>query len=150
MPKSTTSEGSSFAQKETFDKKYWKNKDCFKCGKTGHPANFCKQKNPKKGKQAKANKDDDDQSVSSSAESVRKLNKDINKMKKNFATVNTQLNKLKEEADGSDLSESNEEEDSHFQVCHEVHFTQFDEEFEPRIAKLFKQADASKIKLDLK
>ena len=44
-------------------------------------------------------------------------------MKKNFATVNTQLNKLKEEADGSDLSESNEEEDSHFQVCHEVHFT---------------------------
>jgi hypothetical protein len=51
VPKMTSSEGSSFAQKGgrggrggkgwatmTFDKEYWKDKTCFNCGKKGHPS----------------------------------------------------------------------------------------------------------------
>jgi hypothetical protein len=41
------------------------------------------------------------------------------------------------------------EEESHFQVNQALQFAQLDKKFEPRIAKLFKQAGSS-IKLDLK
>ena len=95
--------------------------------------------------------DDDEKSVASNAKSVRKLSKDFKKMKKNFATVNTQLTKLAGEGDGgSDLSDSDQDESSHFQTG--LQFTQFKEQFEPRIAKIFKQTHAtkSKIKLDLR
>ena len=36
-------EGSSFSQKggDTFDNKFWKNKECFDCGKKGHPSTHC-------------------------------------------------------------------------------------------------------------
>ena len=39
----TAPEGSSFAQRggDTFDKKFWKNKECFNCGKKGHPSTHC-------------------------------------------------------------------------------------------------------------
>jgi hypothetical protein len=52
------------------------------------------------------------------------------------------------EAD-SDISESEGQEASHFQVDQALQFAQIDKKFEPRIAKLFKQAGSS-IKLDLK
>jgi hypothetical protein len=52
------------------------------------------------------------------------------------------------EAD-SEISESEGEEASHFQVDQALQFAQLDEKFEPRIAKIFKQAGSS-IKLDLK
>ena len=52
--------------------------------------------------------DDDNRSVESTADSVRKLEKDLKLMKNNFATVNTQLTQLEEAADGSDMSDTAE------------------------------------------
>ena len=71
-------------------------------------------------------------------------------MKKAFTTVNTKLQQLKEEASDISDSESDKEEDSHFQFDAALQFTQVEDEFEPRIANLFKQAQASKVKLNLK
>jgi hypothetical protein len=66
-------------------------------------------------------------------------------MKKAF----TQLQKTKE--DDSDISDSDaSEEASHFQFNEGgFQFTQVENEFEPQIAKLFKQTHGTKIKLDL-
>ena len=75
-PKAIVSEGTSFAQldnKAPYDKKYWKDKECYNCGKKGHPANHFKK--PKKAR--KRDSDDDDRSVESTADSVRKLEKDL-------------------------------------------------------------------------
>ena len=67
-------------------------------------------------------------------------------MKKNFATVNTQLTQLKEAADGSDLSDfADYEEDSHFQW----HFAQVEQNFKTRIATILNQSASHEIKLDL-
>jgi hypothetical protein len=156
VAKVTHSEGTSFTQEggrgggnrsrssngkgrdsSTYDKKYWNDKECYKCHKKGHPATHC----PKKPS------DDDDRSTASSASSVKKLKKDLKSIKKAFTTVNTQLEQLKE-AD-SDISESEGEEASHFQVDQAPQFAQLDKKFEPRITKLFKQAGSS-IKLDPK
>ena len=150
----TPSEGASFAQKGKrekkggrqrksgdFDEKYWKDKECYNCNEKGHPASHC----PKK------EEDDDDKSRASSASSVKKLEKDMKNMKKKFSTVNTQLEQLKE--NDSDPSDSEDEEcESHFQMMtNGFQFTQLEEEFEPKIAKSFKQADDRKtIKLDLR
>jgi hypothetical protein len=156
VAKVTHSEGTSFAQNggrvggnrsssgsgkfrdsSTYDNKYWNDKECYKCHKKGHPATHC----PKKPS------DDDDRSTASAASSVKKLKKDLKSIKKSFTTVNTQLAQLKEA--NSDISESEGEEASHFQVDQALQFAQLDKKFEPRIAKLFKQAGSS-IKLDLK
>jgi hypothetical protein len=156
VAKVTHSEGTSFAQKggrgggnrsssvnvkgrdsSTYDKKYWNDKECYKCHKKGHPATHF----PKKPS------DDDDRSTASAASSVKKLKKDLKSIKKVFTTVNTQLAQSKE-AD-SDISESEGEEASHFQVDQALQFAQLDKKFETRIAKLFKQT-GSLIKLDLK
>jgi hypothetical protein len=106
VPKVTQSEGTSFAQKggrgngrsyngngkghksRTYNKKYWKDKECYKCHTMGHPATHC-------GKKSNSN-DDDDISAAVTVNSVKKLQKDIKSMKKGFAMVNTQLEKLKE------------------------------------------------------
>jgi hypothetical protein len=79
----TVSEGMSFAQDgkkkkgdknkaktdakdpKDFDKEFWKDKECYRCGKKGHPANACSVKPPKA-------EDDDDKSKSGS-----KANKDV-------------------------------------------------------------------------
>ena len=77
------SEGASFAQldnKAPYDKKYWKDKECYNCGKKGHPANHCKK--PKKTR--KRDSDNNDRSVESTADSVRKLEKNLKLMKNNF------------------------------------------------------------------
>jgi hypothetical protein len=156
VAKVTHSEGTSFAQKggrgggkrsisgngkgrdySTYDKKYWNDKECYKCHNKGHPATHCPNKPS----------DDDDRSTVSAASSIKKLKKDLNSIKKSFTTVNNQLAQLKE-AD-SDISELEGEEASYFQVDQALQFAQLDKKFEPRIAKLFKQA-ASSIKLDLK
>jgi hypothetical protein len=156
VAKVTHSEGTSFAQKggrgggnqsssgngkchdsSTYDKKYWKDKECYKCHKKGHPATHCPKK-PSEG---------DHSSMASAASSVKKLKKDLKSIKKAFTMVNTQLTQLKE-AD-SDISESEGEEVSHFQVDQSLQFVQLDEKCEPIIAKLFKQSGSS-IKLDLK
>ena len=125
--------------REPFNKKYWKEKECYKCHKKGHPASHCQA----------SDEDDDDKSRASTA-SVKKLTKDLKSMKKAFTTVNTQLQQLREE--DSDLSDSDtEEEASHFQfVDNAFQFAQLDQEFEPRIAKLFKQAHGTKVNLDLR
>jgi hypothetical protein len=113
VAKVTHSEGTSFAQKgrrgggnqsssgngkgrdsSTYDKKYWNDKECYKCHNKGHPATHC----PKKPS------DDNDCSTASAASSIKKLKKDLKSIEKAFTTVNTQLAQLKE-AD-SDISES--------------------------------------------
>jgi hypothetical protein len=156
VAKVTHSEGNAFAQKggrggdnrsssgngqgrdsSTYNKKYWNDEECYQCHKKGHPATHC----PKKPS------DDDDRSTASAASSVKKVKKDLKSIKKAFTTVNTQLAQLKE-AD-SDISESEGEEASHFQVDQALQFAQLNKKFEPRIAKLFKQAGSS-IKLELK
>jgi hypothetical protein len=158
IPKVTQSEGTSFSQKgsrgggrsyngngkghdsSTYDKKSWKDKECYKCQKIGHSATHC-------GKKSNSN-DDDDGSAAATVNSVKKLQRDIKSMRKAFTTVNTQLEKLKEAK--SDISESEGEyEASHFQMDVALQFAQVEKEFEPRIAKLFKQAGSS-VKIDLR
>ena len=143
VPRATTqSEGTAFVQggggrnqKKPFDKEYWKDKECFNCHKKGHPSSHCKQKD----------KDDDSKSIASAKSTVSKLEKEIKSMKKKFTTVNTQLQQLQETA--SDVSDSEDEEASHFQY----QSAQIEPGFEPRIAKLFKQAcDDTKLKIDLR
>jgi hypothetical protein len=157
IPKVSQSEGASFAQKggrgsgrsnngngkshdsSTYDKKFWKDKECYKCHKMGHPETHCSKKSN--------SNDDNNSSAAATINSVKKIQKDIKSMMKAFNTVNTQLEKLKEA--GSDISESEgEDEASHFQMDVALQFAQVEKEFEPRIAKLFKQA-GFKIKLDL-
>jgi hypothetical protein len=59
-------------------------------------------------------------------------------------------------ADDTDLSDSDEDEEvSHFQVSNQFQFAQVESNFEPQIAKLFKQSHGgqklgTKVKLDLK
>jgi hypothetical protein len=101
IPNVTQSEGASFAQKGvrgggrsyngngkghdsgTYDKKYWKDKEWYKCHKMGHPATHCSKKSN--------SNDDDDSSAAATVNSVKKLQKDIKSMRKAFTTVNTQL-----------------------------------------------------------
>jgi hypothetical protein len=111
------SEGTSFAQKSgqgggnrgsngnvkvhdssTYDKKYWTDKECYKCLKKGHPATHC----PKKPRE------DDERSTASTAISIKKLKKDLKSIKKYFTTINAQLAQLKEAT--YDISESEGEE----------------------------------------
>jgi hypothetical protein len=106
----------------------------------GHPATHC-------GKKSNSN-DDDDSSAAAMVNSVKKLQKDIQSTRKAFTMVNTQLEKLKEAE--SDISESEgEDEASHFQMDVALQFAQVEKEFEPRIAKLFKQAGLS-VKINLR
>jgi hypothetical protein len=146
-PKPAQSEGTSFVQKggrgngaekgrrKPFDKEYWEEKECYKCKRKGRPSSHC----------PKADDDKDDKSSSSKARSVKKLAKEFKSMKKAF----TQLQEMKE-AD-SDISDSEASEgDSHFQF--EVggfQFAQVEKEFEPPIAKLFKQTHGRLAKSNL-
>jgi hypothetical protein len=114
----------------TYDKKYWKDKECYKCHKKGYQATYL----PKKPS------DDDDRSMASTASIVNKLKKDLKSIKKALTTVNNQLAQSKVAV--SDISES-EEEASHFQVEQALQFAQVDKKFEPRIAQLFKQTGSS-------
>jgi hypothetical protein len=100
VAKVTHYEGTSFAQKggrgggnrsssgsekfrdsSTYEKKYWNDKECYKCHKKGHSATHYRKKPS----------DDDDRSTASAASSINKLKKDLKSIKKEFTTVNTQL-----------------------------------------------------------
>jgi hypothetical protein len=106
VPKVTHFEGTSFAHKggrgsgrsyngngkghesSTYDKNYWKDKECYKFHKMGNPETHC-------GKKLNSN-EDDDSSAAATFNSVKKLQKDIKSIRKAFTTVNTQLENLKE------------------------------------------------------
>jgi hypothetical protein len=133
VPKVIQSEGASFAQKGgrgggrscngngkghdsvTYDKKYWKDKECYKCHTMGHPATHCSKKSN--------SNDDENRSATATVNSVKKIHKDTKSMRKAFTMVNTQLEKLKEAE--SDISESEgEDEASHFQMDVALQFAQ--------------------------
>ena len=151
--KPTESEGAVFVQKggkhgnkdgpkKPFDKEYWKDKDCWNCGKKGHPSLHCK----------KPKADDDDKSLASATASIKKMTKEFKDMKKAFSTVNTQLQQLNEVSNLSDDSDS-QEEDSHFQFEQGFQFAmtdQLDDQFELKIRSLFKQSEPKKIQVDLR
>ena len=92
------------------------------------------------------NDDEDDKSRTrvSSNNSVKKLEKEINSINKNFQSVNTQLALLKETDSG--LSDSDPEEESHFQYSKSnvgrniFQLVQLGAEFEPRLAHIFRQS----------
>jgi archaellum component FlaC len=65
--------------------------------------------------------------MASAASSVKRLKKDMKSIKKAFTTVNNHLAQLKE-AD-SDISESEGEEASHFQVDQDLEFAQLVKKF---------------------
>jgi hypothetical protein len=139
QPKTTPSEGTSFAQeggkgrnagkgkRKSFDKERWKDKECHKCKESGHPGWAC----------PKEDDDGDAKSQTSQASSMKKLERALTKSIKKSST---QLQKMNES--DSDISDSDESQgESHFQFDENgFQFTQVEHEFEPQIAKLFKQA----------
>ena len=84
----------------SFYRKYWKDKECYKCGDKGHPASHCKTKLDINGKK---NKKDDDSSYvsrkSSTHTMVGKIKKDLQKTKKSFAAMECMIKKIEEEED---------------------------------------------------
>jgi predicted nucleic acid-binding Zn-ribbon protein len=97
------------------------------------------------------NHDGDAKSSASTASSVKKLTKEMKSINKKFSSINAQLQQIQENE--SDLLDSEEEEEaSHFQIGNNGFlFTQMEQDFEPRITKLFKQVHSSKsVNLDLK
>ncbi len=94
------------AEKKDFDKEYFKDLPCFKCGKKGHPQLHCLTKT----------NDDDDSSISSkssrSSKSARKpkikdFKNQLKNLKKSFAQLKSALE--------GDLDSDSSEEMSHFQ-----------------------------------
>jgi len=139
---------------QDYDKKYWKEKTCYKCGEKGHPASSHQE-------------EEEDDKSRASTKSMKKLSKEVKSMKKAF----TQLQKTQEEED-SDISDSDDEEsqDGHFQIDVTrfeggFQFTQLSAkkqiscknagqingDLDPKIAKLlFSQRHGNRIKLDLR
>jgi hypothetical protein len=60
--------------KKSFNKEYWKDKECYNCDGTGHPSSHCP-------------KDDANDDNKSQAKSVKKLTKDMKSMKKTFTQL---------------------------------------------------------------
>ena len=94
-------EGSSFAQRksngnpDTFDKKYWKDKECYKCWDKGHHASHFKTKLDRNGKNKK--KDDDSSSVSRKSSThtmVGKMKKDLQNTKRSFAAMECMIKNI--------------------------------------------------------
>jgi Reverse transcriptase (RNA-dependent DNA polymerase) len=139
-PKSTTSEGHTFATKSgklksdkanqkpiTFDPQEWADKTCFVCGEKGHPSYIHRKEDqdPKKAKDKKKQKGGnnsakkkDDSSHSSKKSSTSRSSKSAkDSLRKTFTTLARELSSLAEEKDNeSDITDSDEESES-------VHFT---------------------------
>jgi hypothetical protein len=148
----TQSEGTSFVQRSgrgggnssngnrkrhepiTYDKKYLKDKECYKCHKKGHPATHCPKKRNGSGK------DNYNRSLVRKASSVRKMKKDLKSMKKALTTVNTQFALLKE-ANYDNYESEGDKEASHSQVDQALQFTQVDNKFNPRITNFLNRQD---------
>jgi len=116
----TASEGTAFVQKggkkkkgdkdeaksdtpkylKDFNKEWWKDKECYRCGKKGHPASECSVKPPS---------DDDDKS-SRSSKSSSEVMAEIQKSMKTMGKAMTQL------GEGADFDDDLFEEQSHAQV----------------------------------
>jgi hypothetical protein len=62
----------------TYEKKYWKDKECYKCHKKGHPSTHCTKK------PNGSDKNDDDISLAITSSSVQKKKKDLKSMNKAF------------------------------------------------------------------
>lgn len=143
----TPSEGTAFAQKGTnnkkgkkdnnksdtpkdpkdYDKEYWKDRQCYRCGKKGHPASACK---------IKPLSDDDDKSCKSTKS--KKSSSDVGKMlttiNKQFKTMGKAMTQLHEEI--ADYDDDSIEEQSHVQLgCSNV-FQQTEQRFSFATAKL--------------
>jgi hypothetical protein len=126
LPPQATSEGIAFVQGggrgrggrgggrttplRPYDKEYWKDKECYKCHKKGHPSSHCSKKS----------QDDDEHSRSTKSSQAEGINKMQKKLKKTFATLETKIEELSKESDLS--SSESEEETSNFQC--EYLFTQ--------------------------
>ncbi len=129
-----------------YNKEYWKDKECFKCGEKGHPAVAC----PKEGTTSNSNDDDE----KSAAASVKKLAKSMKTMNKKLSAINAQLGDLQENA--SSVSASDEEGSLNAQFAElgseQFQFAQVEPlMFEPAIERLFKQSASSRPKdLDLR
>ena len=129
----TQSEGTAFAQKAgkakkgsdkksdedknekkatEYDKEYFKDKMCFRCGKLGHPKSACK---------AKPTEDDDvstkslRSSKSAKSSSPSKDKKVMSAIGKGFRTMGKAMSQIHEE-DDSDISDDDSEQ-SHAQIC---------------------------------
>jgi len=122
-PPSSASEGTAFAPKGTnskgnnkdknnkkgdrevkpYNKKFFADKECFNCGKRGHPADSCPNlsseddKTTSKAKSKKKEGNDDEASVAS----IKKLEKGFKKMQ----TTLTQINEKIDIGNDSDISE---------------------------------------------
>ena len=89
---------------------------------------------------------------------MKKMAKDVKNISREFATVDTQLQRLKE-ADSELYEFKDEYEASHFQMADtnfgksEFQFAQLNNEFKPRITSIFNQNAGNKVgiqtKLDL-
>ena len=85
--------------KETFGKKYCKERECYTCGKKGQPDSHCNNKKDKPNKDSdiasrSSNKDSEDPSCSrgSSKQSiVVKMKKDIKRTNKTFYTMKMKM-----------------------------------------------------------
>ena len=124
----TPSEGTSFAQRggrgggrgagssnqNSFDKAYWKDKECYNCNKKGHPSSHCpkKKKTNDDDKSSRTSKSNTSKSNKSAQASIEKEQK---KLKKSFATLSSKIEELENESDISN-SDSDNEEQSHFQT----------------------------------
>ena len=153
-PRQTTNEGSSFAQKDDgwktvkgkknkknengSNKKYWKDKECCGCGKKGHPASYC------------PDKEEDVSDNASVITSIKKLSKELKSVKKQFTAIKMQLETHKEESDMSGLED--EGENVNFQCePEEFQFAQLVPEFDLKTEALLKQSEKDHPKdLDLR
>jgi hypothetical protein len=128
-----TSEGTSFHQRGKaggkaksegddlpFDPKFWKSKKCNDCGRFGHPARHCPDKDKEKKKSSKEDDDSKSRSSKSSSRSVsssiEKLKKKQKEMKKQFATIEAAIEEINEESDISDSDSDDSTGNQHFQV----------------------------------
>ena len=106
---------------KTYNKKYWKDKECYKCGKKGHPESHSTKK--------KRDKDNDDKitKTTSSRASTKKLEKYAKKMSRAFTIVNTQL-KILNGADSDPPDSEDEDEALYFQMV-DIDFGKSDFQF---------------------
>ena len=94
---------------KTYEKKYWKYKELYKCDEKVHPESHCNKNKKYTCNDYKSTK------TTSSRSNVKKLENDTKMMYKAFTTFNTQIQRMKE-ADSYLSHSEDEDETSHFQI----------------------------------